>query len=78
MDDQERPDRATAKKERKIRCTTRARDATDTVARGSPCYGCHVVGLYNAIRPHGSLGNLTPREYAERSQVNQPRTVAEV
>jgi transposase InsO family protein len=33
---------------------------------------------YNAIRPHSSLGNLTPRGYAERSQANQPRTVADV
>jgi putative transposase len=33
---------------------------------------------YNAHRPHSSLGNLTPSEFASRSQSNRPSAVAKV
>ena len=33
---------------------------------------------YNAHRPHSSLGNLTPSEFAMRSQANRISAVAKV
>lgn len=33
---------------------------------------------YNGQRPHSSLGNLTPSEFASRSQSNRPSEVTKV
>lgn len=33
---------------------------------------------YNAHRPHSSLGNLTPSEFAEQRQVNRTSAVAKI
>ena len=31
---------------------------------------------YNEIRPHSSLGNRTPKEFAESLKINQPLQVS--
>lgn len=44
----------------------RTRAATDTKVREPRSRGCSVVVLYNRNRPHSSLGNITPSEFAKK------------
>jgi len=48
-------------------------DATDTRARENRSRGSYQAGLYNTIRPHSSLGNLTPAAYADSSAPDTQR-----
>jgi hypothetical protein len=50
-------------------------DATDTALLGRRFYGCPVPHLYNESRPHASLADRTPSEFA--SQYAASRILAE-
>lgn len=42
--------------------------ATDRELHALPYYGCLVVDLYNAVRPHQSLNYFTPTEFKQHHQ----------
>jgi hypothetical protein len=59
---------------RKHRPAYRATGATDTVLPERRFYGYHVPHLYNESRPHASLGDRTPSEFASESAASRALT----
>ncbi len=55
---------------RKRQCQTT--DAIDTKALECQFRGCSQALLYNEVRPHSSLGYLTPAEFATKLKQNEP------
>lgn len=49
-----------------------AMDARDNGSVATQCYGCHVVELYNEVRPHSSVGQLTPAEFKRKLSTTRP------
>ena len=48
-------------------------DATDNELLETRYYGCCVVDLYNDVRPHSSLGYLTPAPFKAKHLLNHAR-----
>jgi len=52
----------------------RATDASDTELHETHFYGCCVLRLYNESRPHRSLGDKTPSEFASQIAASRDLT----